>query len=71
MYKNANLYQRYQEVCGIAAQVYLYFGTISNINNNASLETVFNRCQKMVDATIAHKLLSTKSIITQKSTLLL
>ncbi len=73
LYTNANLYHRYTESCGIAAQVYLSYVYLFNpsSNVNSRIKNGFRSCQNIVQQRISNELLYTKALMMEKSNALL
>lgn len=71
-YMKANVYHRYKETCGIAAQIYFNVSRDAQTNVAAEISNRgFAACKKMVDARIADETAYAKTLIQQKSTELL
>lgn len=71
-YPNANLYQRYIETCGIAAQVYMAYAENTPVNSKAIIKSSgYGYCKDMVNQRISDEILYTKTQMSDKSSKLL
>lgn len=66
-YTSANLYQKYNELCGIAVAVYGLRAINVDLNHNSQLEGAFNLCTQLVQQRVIDETLYTKSVIRKKS----
>jgi len=71
IYNSINLYQKYKELCGVAASIYLDESEDNNMDKVSSIKWNFDNCQLLVSKRIQDEVLYTKTLIKKKSTALL
>jgi len=70
-YSKRNVYQRYQDVCGMSASLYLWQRQNKSRDLTATLQSDFEVCQAMVNQRILDEMLYAKTIIQNQATKLL